>query len=401
MATVAAQITVDFVSNYTGSHRVCFRIQGSGDPYDCSTVVNCAGGATACQAIINTTVNTTSCDGTVTFEGYVQAACEDILSTSGRLAWTADFVPTVICERHEVLCARGGIASVTPNPGGQEYILADTLNIVRAGGDPETSDGTVTIGTVGDGIINSVTGIIAAGAGYVALDVLTVTDAFGAGATIRVDTVGGGGDILTFTLLTNGAGYVGPFTFPGGTGAGAIFDIQPGGVDYDIFGEILTVNVVTPGLYAIPPTITITTGTGIGATLDVALVPCDVYTNVGTDCDGNQVDIPAAALDVGELFATCIEGGLVGATPSEYDVTQTGCCIPDDTAGTPCTDYHLDNTTGGVVNVQVTNCEGEDETIAVPATTSINRCLVTGGVIDPDVPGFNIVATGTPCPITT
>ena len=75
MALVTATITIDFTANYAGAHRICWRIQGSGDPYDCSAAVACVGGATNCQAIINPIVNTTSCDGPVTFEGYIQSGC--------------------------------------------------------------------------------------------------------------------------------------------------------------------------------------------------------------------------------------------------------------------------------------------------------------------------------------
>ena len=399
MATVTATITVDFTANYAGPHRVCFRIQGSGDPYDCSTVVSCAGGGTACQAIINTPVNTTSCDGPITFEGYIQAACEDILSTGGRLAWSAVFTPNVICQRTEILCARGPIDSVTINNGGQEYDISDTLTVVRNGADPETSDATLTISNVGTGVINSISSLLAAGTGYTALDVLTVVDATssGAGATIRVDTVGGSGEILTYTLLTGGSQYIGGFTFTGGTGVGADFDIADG-TDYNIFGKILTITVSAPGTYSITPTVTITTATGSSAILDVELAPCGEYFNVGNDCvGGDQINILPDALKVGETFVTCINGGLVGATPPQYDITETGCCIPEDTTTSPCTDYHFENTTGGPVNIHITNCEGDNETIVVDAGLTISRCLVTGGFIDPQVAGFNIVNAGSAC----
>lgn len=315
MATVTATITVDFTANYAGPHRACFRIQGSGDPYDCTTVVSCVGGGTACQAIITTPVNTTSCDGTVTFEGYIQAACEDVLSTSGRLAFTADFVPTVVCQRNEILCARTGIATAVIDAGGLNYLIGDTLNIVRDGADPETTDGTLTITSV-----------------------------------------------------------------DGGTGA------------------ITGVTVTTPGLYGITPTVTITTGTGSGAAISVTMDPCGAYTNVGVDCvGGDQVDIAASALELGETFATCIEGGLVAATPSDYDVTETGCCIPDDSDTTVCTDVHLENASGGPVNVHVTLCNGDDDTIAVADGTTEAVCLIAGGWIDPNVVDFTITDQGTPC----
>lgn len=87
--------------------------------------------------------------------------------------------------------------------------------------------------TFGDALRDVATAVIAAaGTGYTALDVLTVaggTLADGkAAATIRVDTVDGGGGILTSTLLTGG-GYAAdagtPNSVTGGTGSGATFTL--------------------------------------------------------------------------------------------------------------------------------------------------------------------------------
>lgn len=401
MAIVTATITIDFIANYAGAHRVCWRIAGSGNPYNCSTSVACVGGATVCQAVFTAPVNTTSCDGTVTFEGYIQAECEDLLSTSGRLTWTANFVPTVVCERFDVLCARGGIQTVVGNPIGQEYLVGDTLAIVRNGADPETSDGALTIFAVGTGVINSISTLLSGGAGYNVGDTIDIVGSAGTLGVITVDAETGGViDALPggASVTVAGSGYIGPFTFVTATGggAGADFDLIEG-VDFDTFGAILSVTVVTPGSYSIPPTVTITTGTGSGATLDVNLVPCGAYTNIGDDCNATQVDLLDSDLDVGETFATCIEGGLDAATPAEYDVTRNGCCIPGDTTGNPCSDYHIENNSGGPVNVHVTLCEGDDETVTVANGTTEARCLVKGGFVDPDVAGLTITDQLTPC----
>ena len=313
MATITATITIDFNANYAGTHRVCYRIQGSGDPYDCTTSVSCVGGGTLCQAVITADVNSTSCDGTVTFEGYIQSACEDILSTSGRLLWTADFVPTVLCQRYEVLCARTPISNTSIDNGGALYTLGDTINIVRNGSDPETLDGTITIATVDGG------------------------------------------------------------------------------------GAITGLTVSVGGLYSIPPTLTVTSGTGAGALLSVIMAGCDIYTNVGTDCiGGDQVDIADQAMSLGEIFGTCIE--IVGAaTPAQYDFTATGCCVSVDSANTVCTDVHLENASGGPVNVHVTLCNGDDAVIAVADATTEAVCLIADGWIDPQVVGFTITDQTTPC----
>jgi len=57
MAIETAEITIDFTANVEGCHRAAFRIQGSGDAYDTSNEVICAG-IGACQIIISTTVDT-------------------------------------------------------------------------------------------------------------------------------------------------------------------------------------------------------------------------------------------------------------------------------------------------------------------------------------------------------
>ncbi len=65
------------------------------------------------------------------------------------------------------------------------------------------------------------------GAGYTALDVLTVVQAGGAGGTIRVDTVDGSGVILTFTVTAGGTSYyvANSLSVTGGTGSAATFNI--------------------------------------------------------------------------------------------------------------------------------------------------------------------------------
>lgn len=103
--------------------------------------------------------------------------------------------------------------------------------------------------TFGDALRDVATAVIlAAGTGYTALDVLTVaggTLAVGkAAATIRVDTVDGGGGILTSTLLTGG-GYAAdagtPNSVTGGTGSAATFTLTfaaiPNRVAYAVGGS--------------------------------------------------------------------------------------------------------------------------------------------------------------------
>jgi hypothetical protein len=400
MAIVTATITVDFTANYAGPHRVCFRIQGSGDPYDCSTAVNCIGGGTACQAIINTLVNTTSCDGTVIFEGYIQATCEDILSTNGRLPWTANFVPNQVCDKFNILCELGPIIQLDDTDRGVLYDLADTVIITRQPGDNATVDAVVTLASVGDGVINSITSG-GGGVNYAALDTIDITGGGGgAGAQIRVDTVDGGGAILTYTLVANGAGYYnGPFStdVTSGSGVGASFNLVEG-TDYDDFGSIQTFNIVNGGEYEITPVVSFGTASGQDADFSAVLGGCGIWTNVGADCvGGDQVDIADLAMGVGDVFATCLEGGLATAIPARYSVTELGCCIPEDTAGDPCVDIHVENLSGGPVDIHLTLCNGDDATETIANGITEAFCVVTNGWIDPYVAGVTVTDTGTPC----
>jgi hypothetical protein len=64
MALVSVTLTVGFISQYAGDHRVCYRL-GSTGPYDCSTIVTCTGGGAACSVNITLTVDNETCDGII------------------------------------------------------------------------------------------------------------------------------------------------------------------------------------------------------------------------------------------------------------------------------------------------------------------------------------------------
>ena len=111
MALVPATITVNFTSNYTGNHRVCYRLGGVG-LYNCTTIVACLGGGTPCSTTINVTVDDEACTDYV-YDGYVQAVCEAEASTTGRVAWTATYTPTNACFSI-LFTAGGGGGSLLP-----------------------------------------------------------------------------------------------------------------------------------------------------------------------------------------------------------------------------------------------------------------------------------------------
>jgi hypothetical protein len=86
---IPAIITVNFLGNYAGPHRVCWRVQGSGNPYVCTNIVTCTGGGNPCQALINVMVDSTV--SSTIFEGYIQATCQPEDSGNGRVAFTVTY----------------------------------------------------------------------------------------------------------------------------------------------------------------------------------------------------------------------------------------------------------------------------------------------------------------------
>ena len=95
----SATITVDFLGNYAGPHRVCWRVQGSGNPYVCTNLVTCVGGGNPCQALINVMIDPESCEDVI-FEGYIQATCQVEGSTIDRVPFTVTYTPTPSCNMY-------------------------------------------------------------------------------------------------------------------------------------------------------------------------------------------------------------------------------------------------------------------------------------------------------------
>ena len=49
-----ATINVEFIANYAGQHRVCWRVQNLITPgtYACTNIVTCVGGGNMCSTIV-------------------------------------------------------------------------------------------------------------------------------------------------------------------------------------------------------------------------------------------------------------------------------------------------------------------------------------------------------------
>ena len=273
MAIKVAEITVDFTATVDGCHRCAVRVQGSGDPYDTSNEVVCPG-LGPCQIIVQQMVNTTSCDGAVTFEGYIQPCCEDVTSAAHQTPWTILYNPTVVCERYEITIDEGNLTGMEIKDPGYLYEPANSGTGGRQPGDTFVSPGDDCLFDfsggygvdLGDGVINSITSLINPGTAYVMGDTIDVVQAGHVGITcvIRVDGVGGGGFITAYSILIAGDEYsnqtANPFSYVTslGVGFGADFEIvsiQDDGADYDEYGAILGATILIPGRYSIQPII--------------------------------------------------------------------------------------------------------------------------------------------------
>lgn len=109
-----ATITVNFIGNYAGLHRICWRVQGSGNPYSCTNIVECAGGGNPCSAVISIMVDPESCDPVI-YEGYIQATCNAIDSPTGQVPFTVTYTPTPTCVGWTITCNEpGGCPVILP-----------------------------------------------------------------------------------------------------------------------------------------------------------------------------------------------------------------------------------------------------------------------------------------------
>ena len=199
MAAVLTTLTVDFNSNFTGQHRVCWRIS-PGVVYDCTTVVYCGGAGSPCSVSISITVDDESCDPVI-YQGYVQATCNDVGSMVGRIPFTITFTPDPTCISYRVTCDNVGLLDITISNAGKGYdMIGAPPSISFSGSGTDTAIASIgdniTIDNAGDG--NYVDG------NYFNVPYQTLTG-IGAGGQANVTVVGG--LITGLTTVLYGADY--------------------------------------------------------------------------------------------------------------------------------------------------------------------------------------------------
>jgi len=312
MTPVPANITVDFNSNYTGDHRVCWRMGISG-PYDCSTIVNCAGGGAACQAVIVISVDNETCDN-VDFNGYVQATCNDIGSLEGRIPFQSTFIPEPTCKPYLITCDSSSIASISILNGGSGYDPLPTPPpiITFLGG----GIGAAATATVTDGGLLTWNSPGQQGQGYnpgVYFNVPFTTIAGpGSGAIASQVTVDGGGNIDSVNVILDpanpGSGYTLASTISldaaalGGSMPTQAFVTDVLTVDT---GRIYMITLDAPGTgYTVGSATIAPPAMGITATVTVELAPCIDFL-LTQNCSA-QPPVTLMGMEVGQNFTQCL-----------------------------------------------------------------------------------------------
>ena len=377
MPATPANITIDFISEYTGPHRVCYRI-GNVGPYTCATV-NCLGGGVTCSYVIPISVDNETCP-VVEYEGYVQPSCVDINSLSDRVGFVYTFTPNPTCLKYTVDCLNAPVASFNVVNPGSGYIPGSPPLIVVSG--------TATaVAVVGTGFITTVVipSFISGGSGYSdgVYPGVPLLNGLGAGGVGTFSVVGG--IVVSGTITTPGDNYqTGDILTPDATFMGAIpITNATFAIDSD-YSTIKQLNMTAPGSgYTTPPSVTIPPSGGVPATGSAVLEPCPVVNTTG--CDGTPGVIPAI-LAVGDSVQVCA----VGAAPvlsSQFAVALNGNCTCS------CLTTTIDATgVGGSIGYSYNTCSGAfvsgTYTVGDPAVVA---CAVAGSVL-------TYVLSGAPVP---
>lgn len=379
MAAVPASITLTFVSYYAGVHRVCYRTGGTG-PYTCNNV-SCAGGGASCTYTITVAVDNESCDP-VEFDGYVQAACQDIASTTGRVPFAYTFTPSPSCARYEVTCNSVGVLSATINTVGSCYTPGSPPSINFSGGG---GSGATALAVIGSGAILS-RALINAGAGYNNGTYTNVDLTGGTGSGAKATVVIAGGIAISLVITAAGIGYTtGDVLGVDATDIGGSSPSTP--VSFSVtsdYGTLIGISMSSPGTgYTSAPTITVgPTGCGApAATATAVLGFCSELVNPG--CDGlSPVVYPANLLGVGEHVDIC--SSTIPTAPSDYTVTPNGNCLCD------CQTVVITALEGDAppatpsVNYWFNDCNGNAVTgVLYPngSPSSVTACIVTGSLV--------------------
>lgn len=413
MTPVAGALTITFTNQYVGPHRVCYRRMtpvptNPSEPCTVLTSFCCVTVATGPGTGTNTVtipviVDNESCDS-ATWEVYVQAECEDIATTDGRVYVTPNpgFTPTPTCLPVTYTCNEVPLAGfiitddgrTSVNGGG--YTGAETVSV---GGD---TSGTLTVG-IGDPndllITNPGSGA-ATDATYLGVP---LTGGSGTGATATVVITGGvvAGITSLGTALT-------PYVVGDILGVDQTYD--PGLTG--LVGEAITVVEIDTGtvtgisftpppgtLYTSPPAVVIAAGTTppSQATATAVLGLCDKDWDLGTQCDsagaGAYGPMPIE-IALGQSFDLCYQNGTSDATlPAGFTEGPSSECCYD------CVDVTFTNGTANTISYMYVDCftkQVESGTLTTLAGITLECVVNNSWAFSTDDPAVVVNTTSPP-----
>lgn len=319
MTPIAATLDVNFVSNFAGQHRICYRIVPS-LVYDCTTVVTCLGGGNTCTASIPILVDNNTCVP-VTYEGYVQAECESEESLVGRIPFYISFIPNPICDSYTVTCITTGVDSILSDIVGAGYdpLVPPTALLTLGGG----GVGAVATVFIGNGVSVSPHGTLYADGTYTLVPLINIIGAgIGALATVVIFA----GEVTGATITTTGTDYLPLDTFGfnsayiGRTGSGAV------GTFSSVYGTVTGVGVTPGSGFTLVPIVTIDPPPGTLGTLATAHAILELCPDqiLGSDCGGGD---PATitGMAIGQHINACMTD--LPVVLPEYTFVKAGCCF--------------------------------------------------------------------------
>ena len=348
MSTAIATINVNFTSNFVGCHRLFWR-RGSVGAYTgpVEATPPCTGNGNPCTISFFDVVDTEGCEP-ITYEGYVQACCEDIDSATGRIPFTATYTPTPTCFPFTITCATTEVAGLEIVNGGSGYDGSEVITLV-GGGYSSLAQFLVIVGT-GEPtnllLTDPGSGPNVAGNTYTGIIPLSIVGS-GTAITLDIDVINTGAPafittVNAVTITSSSADWdVGDyFTIdPADIGnVGTLVSpvtITVGATDE---GTVIGANTVTNGAgYTSTPIVNIQppNGTpipgGSQAVLVALMAPCPDAWTVGEGCTNSNYSAYPITPAFQQQFTVCFNdpaGITSGTLPTEYSAlpSPSDCC---------------------------------------------------------------------------
>ncbi len=216
------------------------------------TVTNAGSAYSSIPTVAITDPSGNGAEATATVRMKVLTAPVAVAGSGYAIGDTIGLAGGTFTTRAVATVATAKVVSGSPSAAGTGYIIGEKITLT--GGTAATAAKLQVATEKAVGVALAV-----AGTGYGANDVLTVVGGTGTATQITVDTVGGGGEVLTAHITTAGSYSVlpaNPVAVTGGGGADATFNLTWG---------VLTVTVDTVGNYSVLPANPVAQGSSDGA----------------------------------------------------------------------------------------------------------------------------------------